>query len=111
MALNAASLSATAHKLITSAGQDVSIRRSVDSGDAWNPTITTTDYATLAYIADYRSFEIDGTTVLSTDQRAYVSVSPLTIVPNSNDRFLVGSIDLAIVSVKTFNVKGDPVLY
>lgn len=111
MGLNAASIAATANKLIDGAGQAVSIRRFADGGTAWNPTRTSTDYATVAYIADYRSFEIDGSVILATDRRAYTKVGSLTITPNSSDRFIVGSDDLAIVSVKSYNVAGSNVLY
>jgi hypothetical protein len=101
----------TANKLIDRFGQAVSVRRFAATGDAWNPTRTYVDHATTGAVVEYANAEIDGTRVLETDRKCFSKVGSLTITPAVGDRLVVGSDDLAIVSVKPLNPAGVAVMY
>lgn len=101
-----------ADELIEEFGQDVSVRRTTNSGTAWEPTQATTDYATKAAILDYSARQIDGENILVTDRRALVSAGPLNGVrPVVGDKLVVGGVAIPIVRVVALDPAGVAVMF
>lgn len=106
---------ADADELIAEFGQSVALRRTSTTGNEWDPTTSTTDYATLAAILDYNSRQIDGQNILVTDRRALVAAGPLTalgvvgIAPP--DAIVVGGVAVPVVRVMPLNPAGTVVMY
>lgn len=115
MTFNYVASRATADRLLANFGQSVSLRRTSSSGTAWEPTQTTTDYATTAAIFDYTARQIDGENVLVTDRRAFVAAGPLTaagiisIAPP--DAFVIGSAVVPVVRAVALSPAGTVVIY
>jgi hypothetical protein len=64
-------------RLITKFGAVASLRRNVASGPSWAPTLTPTDYATLAVKVEFTFTQMQGGNVLATDERWLVAAGPL----------------------------------
>lgn len=64
---------AAAARLINKAGGSRQLIKKVQSGDPAKPTITDTPFACMGVEFDMTTEEIDGTTVLLGDKKAYVS--------------------------------------
>lgn len=115
VAYNYARPLATADRLLTKFGQAVSVRRTSSTGPAYDPTLTTADYATVAAILDYNARQIDGANILATDRRALVAAGPLTalgvvsIAPP--DSIVVGGVAVPIVRVVPLAPSGVVVMY
>lgn len=67
-----------ADELITEFGQAVSLRRTSQTGPAWDPTNSTADYATVAAKVEFTLKQMQGGNVLDTDERWLVAAGPLT---------------------------------
>jgi hypothetical protein len=110
-AFNYARSKATADRLISKFGQTVAIRRTSSTGDAWNPTQTTTDYAATAAIVDYTNQERAGSLIEETDRKAIIAVGALAIEPKPGDALVVSSVAYPIIRVDPVNPGGTVVLY
>jgi hypothetical protein len=103
---NYAKTRATADRLITKFGQAVTLRRNVASGPAYDPTLTPTDYATKGAKVDFTLKQLQGGTVLATDERWLVAAGPLASVGitamQPPDIIVVGGIERQVM-------KADPV--
>jgi hypothetical protein len=112
-----------ADELIAEFGQAVALRRATDSGPAWEPTQTTTDYATLAVILDYTAQQRAASNqqagsadnVLMTDRRALVAAGPLVDAGVTNitppDALVVGGVAVPIVRAVTLAPAGTVVMF
>lgn len=67
-----------ADEMIAEFGQAISLRRTATSGPAYDPTLTTTDYATKAAKIEFSRKQIATGAVLDTDERWLVAAGPLT---------------------------------
>lgn len=67
-----------ADELIAEFGQAVNLRRTTTSGPAYDPTLTTTDYATKAAKIEFSRQQIATGNVQETDERWLVAAGPLT---------------------------------
>lgn len=105
----------TADRLLTSKGQAVSLRRVTETGTAWEPTQTTTDYATVAALLDYDNRQIDGENIQRGDRRALVAAGPLTALGitgiSAPDSIVVGGVAVPVVQSKPLQPAGLVVLY
>lgn len=64
--------------LIADFGTAAAVRRNVASGTVFDPVLTPTDYPTLAVRVEFTWKQLQGSDVLSTDQRWLVAAGPLT---------------------------------
>lgn len=105
----------TADRLITKFGQSVSLRRVVASGNAWEPTLTPTDYVTTAAIIDYTIQQRKDSDIQANDRRALVAAGPLTALGITGiaapDKLLVGGVAVPVVIAKPINPAGVVVMY
>lgn len=103
---------ADADELIDEFGQDGVLRRPLMSGPDHDPVEEEPDdHPAVFAVLDYSSREIDGTRVLATDKKAYLSVGALTIEPTLSDQLVVGGISHAIIRVKPLAPSGTVVLW
>lgn len=104
---------ATADRLLARFGQAGSIRRIPVTGSAHNPTKgTPANHAVNLVVIDYQQREIDGTRVLASDRRAYVSAAGLTIQPETSDLLVdAAGAPYKIVAISPLNPAGTTVLY
>lgn len=106
---------ATADRLITKFGAACLLRRNTATGTAFDPTLTPTDYATMAAVVDYTEQQRAGTDILRTDRRAFVAAGPLTalgitaVLPA--DSLVIGGVEMQIVLAKPLNPAGVTVVY
>lgn len=111
MTFDYAAARATAERLIAKFGQTANIRRLSTTGDDWNPTITTTDYACTLAVVDYTSREIDGTQIRAGDKKAIISTQGLAISPTTDDRLVIGSEVHEIVRIMPLSPGGTVVIW
>ncbi|MDO6966980.1 hypothetical protein [Rhizobium alvei] len=115
MAFDYAKSRATAERLIGRFGQAGAIKRTTDSGPAYgpayDPTVTTTNYACTLVVIDIALDKIDGTLIEATDKMAYVSTSGLAIDITTADFIEVGGVEHAIKIVRPLNPAGTVVLW
>lgn len=107
-----AEAAADAVAMVAEFGATGAIRRTTNSGDAWNPTQTTTDYDAVMAIVEYTNRDIDGTRIRATDRRVLVSTSGLSITPTTADKVITADGDgLSIVNVNIVKPATTVVLY
>lgn len=82
---------ATAQRLIARFGRAGAIRRTADSGDAWNPTQSATDYDCTLVVTDYSLYERASGLIGATDRKVLVSTDGVSISPTSADKLVIGS--------------------
>lgn len=111
MAYNYASSQATADRLIAHFGQAGVIRRTTSTGDAWNPTQTSTDYDCTLVVLDYSTTEKNGTLIQAKDRKVLIATDGLTIEPTDADKLVIGSAVYSIVSVKPLSPAETVILY
>lgn len=106
---------ATADRLLTKFGQAVSLRRTTSSGPAYEPTLVTADYATVAAILDYNVRQIDGENIQATDRRALVAAGPLTTLGITSiappDSIVVGGVAVPVVRAMPLSPASTVVMY
>lgn len=106
---------ADADGLIDDFGTVAFVRRTVNSGTAFDPTQTTTDYATKAVRVEFTWKQIQGGSVLATDQRWLVAAGPLTALGVTSvqtpDKLVVGGVVLPILPTDPLNPAGTVVMF
>lgn len=106
---------ADADGLIDDFGTVAFVRRTVNSGTAWEPTQTTTDYATKAAVVDYTVQERKDSDIQVNDRRALVAAGPLTALGitsiSAPDLLVIGSVAVPVVIAKPINPAGTVVMY
>lgn len=106
-----AGLQSTALSLLTSKGQDVTLRQS--AGSAYDPTtgtstVTYTDTVLPGVVTGYKQSEIDGTLIQQGDKRV---ILPSTITPKSGDLIVIGGVSHTVVSVEIVSPAGENVIH
>lgn len=106
-------MASTANRLIDRFGRAMAIRRAgVETGPPHDPTFEPpTDHACRGVVLDFDNREIDGTLILATDRRVYLSLAGLEIEPSASDRLVVGTDSLSIERVKPLAPGGIALLY
>jgi hypothetical protein len=112
--MNYPSLAATAARLVAQYGKSVTLRRpgagTFDPVTGQTTPGTPTDSAVKAAEVGYEANERDGTMVRAEDRRFLIAAAGI-LQPASSDRLLVGSADLAIVTVEPLEPGPTPLLY
>ena len=110
--ISASKMAAVALKLITNAGQDVTLTKltaGTFSGVLGGYTgQTSTDYTVKAYLDNYKDSMIDGTMVQRGDRLAYIANTEQPLIDNV---VTASTIDYKVLNVKSINVGGTVVLY
>ena len=96
-------------ELITEFGQTVSVRRTTDSGTAWEPTQTTTDYATKGAKVDWSWKQLQDSSILTTDQRWLIPAQSITVT--AAEKLLVDGVPYQIVRAAPLAPAGTVVMY
>lgn len=102
---------ATADRLIDKYGQQGTICRTENSGQAWNPTPTKADYPCVLVVLSYSAKDIDGTLIKSGDKKVYISAKNLNTVPKTTDKLLIQGKENTIISVDELNPAGAVIYY
>lgn len=102
---------AVAERLIAKFGTTGAIRRSVKTGPDYDPEITDTDYSCTLVTLEYDDRDIDGTLVLSTDKKIYVSTQGLSITLEKSDRVIADGNAYAIERLKPLSPAGLAVFW
>ncbi len=102
---------ATAERLIAKFGTAGAIRRAVKTGPDYDPEITETDYPCTLVTLEYDDRDIDGTLVLSTDKKIYVSTQGLSITIEKSDRVIADGKAYVIERLKPLSPAGIVVLW
>lgn len=104
-----------ADELIADFGAAAAVRRTVNTGTAFDPVQTPTDYATQAVKVDFTMKQIQGGNVLSTDERWLVAAGPLTALGVSSilpgDALVVGGAVKPVLIAKPLAPAGVAVMY
>jgi len=106
-----ARLQATAERLIAKFGQVGAVRRSTQSGPSYDPVMTDTDYACQLVVMNYEDREVDGTLILSTDKKLYVSTAGLSITLERSDKIVADGVAFSIEKLKPLSPAGLIVFY
>lgn len=104
-------LQSTALALLTSKGQDVTLRQV--STPAYDPTTGTvaptyTDTVLKAVITNYKQSEIDGTLIQQGDKRA---ILPSTLTPKTGDLVVISGVSHTVIQVEIISPAGEPVIH
>lgn len=113
MAFDYAKAAATALRLLTKFGRDVTLRNyTVGTYDPATGTnsVSTSDVTVKAAVLDYGAGQMEqaGNLIQSGDKRCLVQAGT---VPALEDHVIVGSKDYSILSVGEVNPAGTPVIY
>lgn len=105
-----------ADRLIGDKGQAVSLRRTSQTGPAWDPTNSTADHATVAAKIEFTLKQMQGGNVLDTDERWLVAAGPLTAlgvtsISAPDSLVAADSVPRHIVIAKPVNPAGTVVMY
>ncbi len=102
---------ATAERLINRFGHVGAIKRTTQSGPAYDPILTTASHPCSLVVLDIALDKIDGTLIEASDKMAYVSTEGLTINITTADRIEVGGVEHAIKVVRPLNPAGTIVYW
>ncbi|MCJ8053859.1 hypothetical protein GB928_018545 [Shinella curvata] len=106
-----ARLQATADRLIKKFGQQGTVTRVAQSGPAYDPVLTPTDYPCQLVVMEYEDRAVDGTLILRTDKLIYIATHGLSITLDRADTINAGGQTFAIENVKQINPAGLVVYY
>jgi len=101
----------TASRLIARFGTTGAIRRSVASGDEWNPTLTETDYACTLCVTDYTMFERGNSLIGATDRKVMISTAGLDIEPTNADQVVIAGQPYEIKRIDPLKPAGVVVMW
>lgn len=106
-------LRATAHGLLLGKGQAMTLQTS--SSGTYNPetgaAVVPGSVPCIGAVFEYPSREIDGTQIVSGDQKIILSAEGLAAVPDEGDTILVQGVPLAIIRVQRIAPAGVVVVY
>lgn len=106
---------ADADELISDFGTSVSVRRDVAGGTAFDPTLTPTDYGTMACKIEFSWKQMQGGNINAGDERWLVAAGPLSrvgvveILPT--DRIVIGGVARTIVNPNPLQPAGIVVMF
>lgn len=103
---NYSPLRATAVKLITSFGKNLTLRTMTNSGSAFDPTVTNTDTPIVGVMLGYRAAEVDGTLIQAGDMQV-LTYDPVTV----EQKIIDGGKAFSVVSVTTVSPSVTPLIY
>lgn len=95
-----------AEELIAEFGMTGAIRRSTQSGPSYDPVVTDTDYACQLVVMNYEDREVDGTLILSTDKKIYISTQGLSITLERSDKIFAEGVAYSIEKLKPLSPAG-----
>ena len=104
-----------ADDLIAEFGRAISLRRIVNTGTAWAPSQSSTDFATTGARVDFTLKQIQSGNILDTDERWLVAAGPLdaqgvtTITPS--DLIVIGGVARSIVRADPLAPAGTAVFF
>ena len=98
----------TATRLISTYGRTMTLRTTTETGDPWDPTQTSSDTDIIGVAVDYRSSEIDGDMVQTTDKRFLLTS---TVTPTLQDKIVDNSTEYSIVNIREIKPGDTVVLY
>jgi pheromone shutdown protein TraB len=101
--------------LIEEFGQSAGLRRYINSGTAWEPTVSAADFATLAAKIEFTFKQLQAGNVLETDERWLVAAGPLTAlgiaIVATPDALVVGGVVKPILIADPLAPAGIVVMY
>jgi hypothetical protein len=104
-----------ADELIAEFGRTVSIRRDVASGPDYNPTLTPTDYATMAARVEFSWKYSQNHNVLAGDERWLIAAGPLALLGITiilpSDSVVIGGVAHQIVNPNPLQPAGTVVMF
>ena len=100
-----------AEELIAEFGMSGAIRRSTQSGPSYDPVVTDTDYACQLVVMNYEDREVDGSLILSTDKKLYISTAGLPITLERSDKIVADGVAYSIEKLKPLSPAGIVVFY
>jgi hypothetical protein len=102
-------LANSAKNMIANFGAPATLRKTVNSGPAYNPTQSVLDYPCTVVMSAYSARETDGTLILARDRKAIVA--DLTDEPLAADTLVVTGIEYEIINVRTIKPGSTAVLW
>lgn len=106
-----ARLQQVADRLIKKFGQQGTVTRMVQSGPAYDPVLTPTDYPCRLVVMEYEDRAVDGTLIRRTDKLIYVATQGLSITLDRADTISAGGQTFAVENVRQINPAGLVVYY
>lgn len=102
---------ATANRLIERFGKTGAIRRETASGDAHNPTLTTTDYDAIICAPGYNITNRDASLIQAGDRVGLIAMSGLSITPTMADKIVIEGTAYSFVDLQPLRPAGTTVLF
>lgn len=100
-----------ANELIAEFGATVTLRRSTNTGPAWDPQVSNVDHSAVMAVVAYSDNAIDGTNIRATDRQGLMSVGSLIIEPTIADKVIVDGKEMEIVNVDPLDPAGTVVMW
>lgn len=104
-------LQATADRLIKSYGQAGTVTRVVQSGPAYDPVLTPTDYPCMLAVMNIDLSKVDGTVIQADDKMVYISVAGLPENLTTADELTIAGKKHAMKIVRPLSPAGLTVFY
>jgi hypothetical protein len=101
----------TAERLIKKFGRDAVLVKVTDSGVAYDPTQTETEYPCILAVLEYKDKDIDGTLVQRGDKMVYVSTQGLQDALSKQDKIIIDGEVHQIIYPVQINPAGTVVYY
>jgi hypothetical protein len=108
---NYARARSTAQRLIARFGQAVTLRRTVDSGTAWDPVQVIQDYAITVAVLTYRKDLVDGSRIRATDKQVFASTEGVTVTPTVGDELIIAGLSHSIEAIAPLSPAGTVVFW
>ncbi len=108
MSFDYSDLDLTAKELIADFGRSAILRTKVNSGLAYNPTITPTNTGITVVATKYSSFDVDGSLILATDKKFLMSS---LVEPEKADIIVDGGVEYNIENVEVVAPGDTTILY
>lgn len=106
-----ARLQTTADRLIKKFGQQGTVTRVVQSGPAYDPVLTPTDYPCMLAVMNIDLSKVDGTLIQADDKMAYISVAGLPENLTTADELTIAGQKHAMKIVRPLSPAGLTVFY
>jgi hypothetical protein len=104
-----------ADELIADFGGPAAVTKQVTTGPAWDQTLTPVAYATFAVRVEFTWKQLQGDSVLATDQRWLVAAGPLALQGVTSvtapDSVTVGGVDYPVVKADPLQPAGTVVMF
>ncbi len=94
--------------LVSRLGRAVTVRTFINSGSAFDPTLTPSDAAATAAVFDFDADETDGSIIQENDKEFVLSS---TVPVTKQDKIVDGAIEYAIVTIEEVSPGGSTLMY